>query len=405
MGGGSFITNHRKKAKKRFLPYGRQTIDEADISAVVDVLRGDWLTTGPSVNSFEKAFSNAVGSEHAVACSSGTAALHLMLMGLGVGPGDWVIVPSLTFLATANAVRYTGAEVFFADVNPETGIMNAEQLSYALAKSNFKPKAIIAVHLNGQCVSMQNLKECAGDIILLEDACHALGSLEILSPEKSVKTGSCYYSHAAAFSSHAVKTIASGEGGVVTTNDYKLAENFRLYRNHGMVRDNDELASNPWHYEMHSLGFNYRLTDIQCALGLSQLSKLERFVKNREKLRERYSTRLRKLGSHVKPVETITTCNPAWHLAVALIDFEKLGVQRVDVMRALSDLGVGTQVHYIPVHKQPYYQMRYGKFTLSGCEAYYSRCLSLPLWPDMTLEDVDFVVEKLADILGVEQNF
>ena len=172
-----------------------------------------------------------------------------------------------------------------------------------------------------------------------------------------------------------------------------------------MVRDNDELASNPWHYEMHSLGFNYRLTDIQCALGLSQLSKLERFVKNREKLRERYSTRLRKLGSHVKPVETITTCNPAWHLAVALIDFEKLGVQRVDVMRALSDLGVGTQVHYIPVHKQPYYQMRYGKFTLSGCEAYYSRCLSLPLWPDMTLEDVDFVVEKLADILGVEQNF
>ncbi len=405
MGGGSFITNHRKKTKKRFLPYGRQTIDEADISAVVDVLRGDWLTTGPSVNSFEKAFSNAVGSEHAVACSSGTAALHLMLMGLGVGPGDWVIVPSLTFLATANAVRYTGAEVFFADVNPETGIMNAEQLSYALAKSNFKPKAIIAVHLNGQCVSMQNLKECAGDIILLEDACHALGSLEILSPEKSVKTGSCYYSHAAAFSSHAVKTIASGEGGVVTTNDYKLAEKFRLYRNHGMVRDNDELASNPWHYEMHSLGFNYRLTDIQCALGLSQLSKLERFVKNREKLRERYSTRLRKLGSHVKPVEAITTCNPAWHLAVALIDFEKLGVQRVDVMRALSDLGVGTQVHYIPVHKQPYYQMRYGKFTLSGCEAYYSRCLSLPLWPDMTLEDVDFVVEKLADILGVEQNF
>ena len=405
MGGGSFITNHRKKTKKRFLPYGRQTIDEADISAVVDVLRGDWLTTGPSVNSFEKAFSDAVGSEHAVACSSGTAALHLMLMGLGVGPGDWVIVPSLTFLATANAVRYTGAEVFFADVNPETGIMNAEQLSYALAKSNFKPKAIIAVHLNGQCVSMQNLKECAGDIILLEDACHALGSLEILSPEKSVKTGSCYYSHAAAFSSHAVKTIASGEGGVVTTNDYKLAEKFRLYRNHGMVRDNDELASNPWHYEMHSLGFNYRLTDIQCALGLSQLSKLERFVKNREKLRERYSTRLRKLGSHVKPVETITTCNPAWHLAVALIDFEKLGVQRVDVMRALSDLGVGTQVHYIPVHKQPYYQMRYGKFTLSGCEAYYSRCLSLPLWPDMTLEDVDFVVEKLADILGVEQNF
>jgi len=340
-----------------------------------------------------------------VACSSGTAALHLMLLGLGVGPGDWVIVPSLTFLATANAVRYTGAEVYFADVNPETGLLDTEHLSYALAKSNSEPKAIIAVHLNGQCASMRNLKECAGDIILLEDACHALGSSEILSPEKSIKTGSCYYSHAAAFSSHAVKTIASGEGGVVTTNDRNFAEKLRLYRNHGMVKDNDELASNPWHYEMHSLGFNYRLTDIQCALGRSQLSKLEGFVKKREKLRERYSICLKMLGPYVKPIDTIDGCKPAWHLAVALIDFEKLGIQRLDVMRKLSDLGVGTQVHYIPVHKQPYYQMRYGKFTLRGCEAYYSRCLSLPLWPDMTLAEVDFVVSTLADILGVKQKF
>ena len=179
----------------------------------------------------------------------------------------------------------------------------------------------------------RTLKECAGDIVLLEDAC-ALGSSEILSPEKTIKTGSCYYSHAAAFSSHAVKTIASGEGGVVTTNDRNFAEKLRLYRNHGMVRDNDEPASNPWYYEMHSLGFNYRLTDIQCALGRSQLSKLEGFVK--KEARERHSICLKNLGPYVKPIDTIGGCKPAWHLAVALIDFEKLDIQRVDVMRKLS---------------------------------------------------------------------
>ena len=386
---------------KKFLPYSRQLIDEADIAAVVDVLKGDWLTTGPNIKSFEDAFANAVDAKSAVACSSGTAALHLMLMGLGVGPGDWIIVPSMTFLATANAVRYTGAEVYFADVNSETGLLDAENLSYTLSKIPVKPKAVIVVHLNGQCASMSALKECGGDIILLEDACHALGTSEISSPYKTFKIGSCRCSLAAAFSSHAVKTIASGEGGVVTTNDECFAEKLRLYRNHGMVRDYDALDHNPWHYEMHSLGFNYRLTDIQCALGFSQLSKLDKFVKERAKLKERYSVLLKKIGPYVKPIETVKYSIPAWHLSVALINFEKLGLSRVDVMRQLYDLGIGTQVHYIPVHRQPYYRSRYGTFTLEGCEAYYSRCLSLPLWPGMKIEEVDFVVEALADIIGV----
>ena len=209
---------------KKFLPYSRQLIDEADIAAVVDVLKGDWLTTGPNIKSFEDAFANSVEAKSAVACSSGTAALHLMLMGLGIGPGDWVIVPSMTFLATANAVRYTGAEVYFADVNSETGLLDVENLNYTLAKIPAKPKAVIVVHLNGQCESMCALRECAGDIILLEDACHALGGSEITSSNKSLKIGSCHCSLAAAFSSHAVKTIASGEGGIVTTNDENFAE-------------------------------------------------------------------------------------------------------------------------------------------------------------------------------------
>ena len=390
---------------KKFLPYSRQLIDEADIAAVVDVLKGDWLTTGPNIQLFEEAFANAVEAKSAVACSSGTAALHLMLMGLGVGPGDWVIVPSMTFLATANAVRYTGAEVYFADVNSETGLLDVENLNYTLAKIPAKPKAVIVVHLNGQCESMCALRECAGDIILLEDACHALGGSEITSSNRSLKIGSCHCSLAAAFSSHAVKTIASGEGGIVTTNDENFAEKLRLYRNHGMVRDYNALDHNSWHYEMHSLGFNYRLTDIQCALGHSQLSKLEEFVKERTKLKERYSILLGKLGPYVKPIETVSYSIPAWHLSVALINFEELGVPRVDVMRQLYDLGIGTQVHYIPVHRQPYYRSRYGTFTLRGCEAYYSRCLSLPLWPGMKIEEVDFVVEALADIIGVTHDY
>lgn len=389
-----------------FLPYSRQLIDDEDIAAVVAVLRGQWLTTGPTIKKFEERFAETVEAKHAVACSSGTAGLHLAAAGLGIGPGDWVVVPSVTFLATANAVRYVGAEVVFADVDSETGLMGAVQLEEALLRiPKNKVKAVIPVHLNGQTVEMQPLRAVVEHAQFFEDACHALGGHEILSNNEQVKVGSCHSSQAAIFSTHAVKTIASGEGGVVTTNNETLANKLRELRNHGMVRQKTDKGSEnfePWYYEMHDLGFNYRLTDVQCALGLSQLSKLLKFVEKRANLRQRYSTLLSKCGPHVKPLSTSDRSVPAWHLSVVLIDFEALGIRRSDVMRQLSDRGIGTQVHYIPLHTQPYYLERYGMLTLPGAESYYSRCLSLPLWPGMSIDQVDSVILALAEALGLE---
>ncbi|MBH68794.1 MAG: UDP-4-amino-4,6-dideoxy-N-acetyl-beta-L-altrosamine transaminase [Rhodospirillaceae bacterium] len=389
----------------KFLPYSRQVIDENDIAAVANVLRGDWLTTGPYVKDFEEAFANTVEARHAVACSSGTAGLHLITAGLGIGPGDQVILPSITFLATANAVSYVGAQVVFSDVDGETGLMGPPQLQEALSRAEAnRIKAVIPVHLNGQCSKMEDLQKIAGDVPLIEDACHALGACEIFSGKKPAKIGSCYSSRAAMFSTHAVKAIATGEGGMITTNDNRLVETLRTLRNHGIVRDKERFrikTNEPWYYEMHELGFNYRLTDLQCALGLSQLSKLKWFIEKREKLQQRYAITLSKLGKYVKPIQTVDHCTPAWHLLVVLIDFDGLGVTRADVVQALTTKGIGTQVHYIPVHSQPYYLKRSSTPFLSGVELYYSRCLSLPLWPGMSMEQVDYVVLSLGEVLGL----
>ena len=400
--------------KTQSLPYSRQFIDEDDIEAVVKTLRSDWLTTGPQVEEFEKKFARDVDADYAIACSSGTAALHLLYVANNIGQGDSVIIPAMTFLATANAVRYSGAEVIFSDVDPDTGLMNASHFKDAINRStNKKVKAICPVHLNGQCVDLSSFCNEIDKIIVFEDACHSLGAFRLSRSGQKFRVGSCSLSKATMFSTHAVKAITTGEGGIITTNDENLALRLKKLRSHGVVRDkdlgNDELINldeesnfkQPWYYEMRELGFNYRLSDIHCALGISQLKKLKYFIDRRNSLRKRYESYLKCLGKYVQPIKLAHNCTPAWHLSVALIDFDALGVPRAEVINKLRLLGIGTQVHYIPVHQQPYYKDRYGILELPGASAYYSKCLSLPLWPAMESEDVDFVMESLAKILGL----
>lgn len=405
---------HLNPGLSSFLPYGRQCIDDDDIAAVVAVLRSDWLTTGPAVEKFESAFAEKVGARFAVACSSGTAGLHLAALALGFGSGDQAVVPTMTFLATANAARYVGGEVRFCDVDPETGLMTPDALQEATNGLDKTPRAVFPVHLNGQTVDMAAISHIAReqDMAVVEDACHAVGTLYQAGNEQ-VAVGACRHSDMAVFSFHPVKTIAMGEGGMVTTNDANLHEKLRMFRNHGINRAPENFINreaafaqdgtpNPWYYEMPEYGFNYRASDINCALGLSQLDKLEKFIARRRELAERYETLLAPLASRLRPIERVANCTPAWHLLVVLIDFAAYGVERATVMNRMKSDGIGTQVHYPPVHRQPYYRQRYGYLSLPGAEAYYDRCLSLPLYPAMRDQDVDKVVRCLASALDMD---
>lgn len=401
----------------RFLSYGRQSVDADDIRAVVDVLNSDWLTQGPTVGEFEDALARTVSAEHAVACSSGTAALHLALLAIGIGEQDIVIVPTMTFLATANAVRMCGAEVVFADVDAQTGLMEARHLEDALNKlepaNRAKVKAVLPVHLGGQPVDLSTIAAWAQQhgLTIIEDACHALGSTFTDAAGAMHKVGDGAFARAATFSFHPVKTIATGEGGAVVTNDPAVAQACRLLANHGMTRDARRFENrsraedsagrtNPWYYEMHQLGYNYRLSDLHCALGLSQLNRLAQFVAQRRALVDRYRRQLATLAPLVRPVTERPRTMACWHLCTVLIDFAALSISRAELMGQLRDRGIGTQVHYIPIHAQPYYRHRYGDQTLAGAEQYYASCLTLPLFPQMTDDDVDRVVGTLAEIVG-----
>ena len=381
-----------------FLAYGRQTIEDDDIAAVAAALRADYLTTGPTVPAFETAFAEKVGAAHAVACSNGTAALHLAMMALGVGEGDLCVAPSITFLATANCARYVGAEVVFADVDPLSGVMTPDTLADALERAGRPVKAVLPVHLRGEMCDLPALAGLAGSAggVLVEDAPHALGSKRLFGNEES-QAGDCRHSAMATFSFHPVKTIATGEGGMITTNDAATAERLRTLRSHGMVRP---AGADPWVYEMPQPGYNYRLPDILCALGLSQLAKLDRFAAQRRRLTAHYAQRLAPLTPLARLATTAEGSDPALHLLTVLIDFEAAGTTRRAVVDALAAEGIGTQVHYIPVHTQPYYRQRYGALDLPGARAWYERCLTLPLYPAMTEADVDRVVDTLGRILG-----
>lgn len=400
-----------------FLPYGRQDVDQADIDAVTAVLRGDWLTQGPAVEAFERALCERTGAAHAVSCANGTAALHLATLALGLGPGDAVVVPAVTFLATANAARYVGAEVAFADVDPATGLMGPEQAEAAMERAKragWRVRALAPVHFAGQTADMAGLGALAArhGLAVIEDACHAIGSVDLMPDGRALPVGSGAFGTLTAFSFHPVKTIAAGEGGAVTTNDPDLAARLRRFRNHGMERDpagfedreaafDESGSANPWYYEMAEPGFNYRLTDIHSALALSQLTRLDAFVERRRHLMDLYAERLAPLAPLVRPAVRVPWCRPAWHLCAVRIDFAAAGRTRARVMADLRARGIGTQVHYIPVHRQPYWRKRYGDLALPGADAHYTQTLSLPLFPAMADADVDRVAGALAETLGL----
>jgi UDP-4-amino-4,6-dideoxy-N-acetyl-beta-L-altrosamine transaminase len=393
-----------------FLPYGRQAIDNDDIAAVASVLRGPMLTTGPKIAEFEAALAAKLQASYAVSCSSGTAALHLAIAALGIDSGDKVIVPSITFVATANAARYMGAEIVFADVDPDNGLMRPDDLEEALRRAGQGVKAVLPVHLGGQAEDMAAIRAITtrAGAMVIEDACHALGGAH-LENSREAMIGSCRYSDMAVFSFHPVKAIAAGEGGAITTRDPALARKLVTLRSHGLEYGVGELQNsdlaldprgqrNPWYYELQHLGYNYRLTDIQCALALSQLAKLDRFIAARAALVARYEEKLKVLTGVMTPVRRTSASKPAWHLMAVLCDFAAIGRDRASVMNTLLAHGVGTQVHYIPVHRQPYYQRRYGKMDLPGADAYYARCLSLPLFFGMDASCVDRVVRTISEI-------
>ncbi len=374
------------------IPYGRQSIDEEDIRAVVEVLRSDWLTTGPKVAEFEQAVADFVDARQAVAVSSGTAALHAAMFGLGIGPGDEVIVPAMTFAATANCVVFQGAAPVFADVEPDTLLISPAQIE---AKITSRTKAIIAVDYTGHPVEYDAIRSISDKhgIALVADACHALGA-----SYKGKRVGSL--ADLSVFSFHPVKHITTGEGGMITTDNPELAGRMRRFRNHGITTDHHQREKEgSWFYEMIDLGYNYRLTDLQCALGLSQLKKLPHFLDKRRKIAKQYDDFFARI-SGISPLAVISDAQHAYHLYVVQLNPRYLGVNRTELFRKLRRQGIGVNVHYIPVHLHPFYRREFGTGTglCPVAEAASDRILSLPMHAEMTGQDVDTVCNAFQEI-------
>ncbi len=376
------------------LPYGRQWVQDDDIDGVVEVLRSDWLTTGPKVEEFEGAFAECAGTGEAVAVSSGTAALHAAMHALGISAGDEVIVPSMTFAATANCVVFQGGTPVFADVDQDALLIDPVKVE---AKITPRTKAIIAVDYCGQPCDYDALRSI-GDrhqLALVADACHALGGRYRGRPVGSLADLST-------FSFHPTKNITSGEGGMITTNDSNAARRMRSFRNHGLTKDSHERAqAGSWLYEMVDLGYNYRLTDLQCALGMSQLRKLPTWVSRRREIAKRYNSAFGDMSS-IHPLRVRGDVSHPFHLYVIQLDLIQLHTTREKVFTALRDLGIGVNVHYIPVHLHPFYQKRFG--TGPGlcpvAESAYERILSLPIFPRMTDREVEVVIAAVGQLLG-----
>ncbi|MCB2182812.1 MAG: UDP-4-amino-4,6-dideoxy-N-acetyl-beta-L-altrosamine transaminase [Desulfobulbaceae bacterium] len=369
-----------------FIPYGRQIITEEDIQAVVDVLHSDWLTTGPNVAQFEKAVCRFVDTSFGVAVSSGTAALHAAMYAIGIGPDDEVIVPAMTFVATANCIVYQGGRPVFCDVDSHTLLLDPEKIRQHITQ---RTKAIIAVDYAGQPCDYGALRKIADEynLILVADGCHALGAKE---NEESVGR----LADLTVFSFHPVKHITTCEGGMVMTDDAEMAEKMRLFRNHGISSDHRQREENgTWYYEMIDLGYNYRISDLQCALGSSQLQKLPRWLEQRRSIARKYDAKFASIPA-VRPLAVRSDVSHAYHLYVVKLADSK---QRTRVFRELRDENIGVNVHYLPVHLHPFYQDNFATFPgqCPCAEAAYGQILSLPMYPGLTADDVERVCDSL----------
>lgn len=378
---------------KPMIPYGRHLVEDDDVAAVVEVLRGDWLTTGPAVDRFESDFAAYVGAKHGVAVSNGTAALHLAVLAAGIGPGDEVIVAAMTFAASANCVRYAGGTVVFADVRPDTLTIDTAHVTSLITP---RTKAIVAVDYAGLPCDLDELMAICErhHLLLIEDACHAPGAEYRGRPVGSI-------AHLTAFSLHPVKHMTTGEGGVVTSNDERLAGRVRLLRNHGITTDHRQREQQgTWRYDMVELGFNYRLPDVLCALGSSQLKKLPRWLERRRAVAARYRERLGNVAGLTLPSEP-SDRRHAWHLYPVRFDPAAGGAARQKWYGALRAAGIGVNVHYLPVYLLSYYQgLGYPQGLCQAAEAAYHGLISLPMWHGITDAQHVRVVEVLLDLAG-----
>lgn len=381
------------------IPYGRQDISDDDIARVVEVLRSDFLTQGPVVPRFEAAVAAKVGAAHGIAVNSATSALHVAVAALGLGPGDLVWTSPITFVASANCARFCGADVDFVDIDPETFNICPAALERKLAQAKSAgrlPKIIIPVHMCGQSPAMAEIAELARahGVRIVEDASHAIGAACNGAP-----VGNCAHSDVTVFSFHPVKIITTGEGGLALTNDPDLAARMRRLSSHGVTRDADLMAhasEGPWYYQQLELGWNYRMTEMQAALGLSQLDRLDGFVARRAALADRYDAEL--AGLPILRPGRLPDAASAWHLyVIRLVD----AARRRPVFEALRAAGIGVNVHYIPVHLQPYYRaLGFGPGDFPASEDYYARAISIPLYPGLTEADQDRVIAALSDALA-----
>lgn len=414
------VDQNKKREKAIFIPYGKQDIDETDIQTVVQVLRSERITQGPIIEEFERNLAEYCDAKYAVAVNSGTSALHITCLAAGVEIGDEVITSPITFVASANCSVYCKAQPIFADIDSKTYNIDPEEIR---RKISAKTKAIIPVQLAGQSSDMEIINQIVRDkekefntkITIIEDACHALGSLYLQK-----KVGSCQYSDMAVMSFHPVKHITTGEGGAVLTNNETLYKKLKLFRSHGITNDpkefkfndrawqsedsNLEPMLNPWYYEQINIGYNFRITEIQCALGNSQLKRLDAIRKRRREIVDMYNQAFGNLrGIHI-PFES-HKCNSNFHLYILLFDFGNLNMTRAQLMHRLKRNGIQTQVHYIPVHTQPFFQNNFGTKwgDCPNAEEYYSKCLSIPLYPSMTDQDIERVIVEITNLVKGKQ--
>lgn len=382
-----------KPTRNKMLSYGKQSIDDNDINSVIEVLKSDYLTTGPYVDKFEKAIGRYVEAKYAVAVTNGTAALHVACLAAGIKEDDEVIVSSITFAASSNAVLYCGGIPVFADINPITYNIDIEDVKRKITR---KTKAIIAVDFTGNPVDIDEVREICNNnnLIFIEDAAHSLGA-----EYKGKKIGSL--ADITTFSFHPVKPITTGEGGMITTNNKELYKKMLLFRSHGITREEELLEENTgqWYYEQLCLGYNYRMTDIQAALGISQLNKLNVFIKRRREIAEQYTLAFRNM-QEIEIPKFEDNKYSGWHLYVIALNLDTLRVGRKEVFDALRAENIGVNVHYLPVYLHPYYKrLGYKEGLCKEAEMIYERIITLPLHPSMTKKDVEIVIEALRKVL------